>query len=132
MGQLPVLKRFLTEDFKDQAGWINALLTPLNLLLVTVYSNLNNGLTLSQNVFSQVTTLSVSGASPSVSFPYKYSPKVPIGVSVINVVQTNSPAVALTAAVGCLFTSAAGVITATLQGLDSGSTYNVTFVAWGG
>lgn len=132
MATLPTIKRFLTEDFKDQASWIGNLFYPLNLLLNTIYANLNNGLTLSQNILSQVSTLPINGASPSVSFPYKYSPSSPIGVSVLNVVQTNSPAVALTVAVGCLWTIANGVVTARLQGLDSSSTYNVTFVVWGG
>lgn len=132
MAQLPVIKRFLTEDFKDQAGWIGNLFYPLNLILNLLYSSLNNGITLAQNVQAQVSTLPVSGASPSVSFPYKYSPQIPIGVSVINVVQTNSPVVTLTAAVSCLWTITNGVITATLQGLDSGSAYNVTFIVWGG
>lgn len=132
MAQLPIIRRFSTEDFPDQAGWIGKLFYSLNLVLTTLYSNLNNGLTLSQNVFSQVKTLSVHGATPSISFPYQYSPGIPIGVSVINVVQTNSPAVALTSAVGCLFTVDKGVITANLQGLDSGSIYNITFVVWGG
>lgn len=131
MSQLPTIKRFLTEDFPEQASWISKLFYPLNLLLNTIYANFNNGLTLAQNIQSQVAVLPVTGASPSVSFSYKYSPTTPIGVSVISVVQTNTPAVALTSAVGCLWTIANGVITATLQGLDSSSAYNVTFVVWG-
>lgn len=132
MATLPVIKRFLTEDFPSQASWIGVLFYPLNLLLNTIYSALNNGITLSQNVQAQVATLPVSGASPSVSVPYKYSPTTPLGVTVVNVVQTSTPAVALTAAVGCAWSLNNGIMTMTVQGLNSTSTYNVTFVVWGG
>lgn len=132
MAQLPTIKRFLTEDFPKQAEWIGSLFYPLNLLLTTIYSNLNNGITLADNVKSQVATLPVIGSNPSVSFPYKFSPASPIGVSVINVVQTDIPAVAPTAAIGCTWTNSSGVVTATVQGLNSTSAYNVTFVVWGG
>lgn len=132
MAQLPVIKRFSTEDFPGQKDWIGTLFYPLNLILTTLYSALNNGLTISQNLQAQTVALSVAGSSPSVSFPYKYSPAIPLGVSVVSVVQTNTPAVNLTAAVGCLWTYSSGVVTVTCQGLDASSTYNVTFVVWGG
>lgn len=132
MGALPPFKRFSTEDYPEQAGWIGKLFTQLNLLITSLYSNLNNGLTLSQNVLSQVVTLPVDGAVPAVSFSYKYSPNSPIGMSVLNVVQTNVPAVVLTDAVGVSWAIDTGVITAAVQGLDAASQYNVTFVVWGG
>lgn len=132
MAQLPVIKRFLTEDFPDQKSWIGGLFYPLNLLLNTIYSALSNGITLSQNMQAQVKTVPVTGLNASVTFPYQYSPASPIGCSVINVVQTNSPAVTLRSAVGCLWTYSNGLVTATVQGLDLNSSYNVTFVVWGG
>lgn len=132
MAQLPVIKRFLTEDFPEQASWIGTLFYPLNLLLNTIYANLNNGLTLSQNLQAQVATLPVTGASPTVSFTYKYSPSSPIGVSVINVVQTDTPVVAPTGAIGCTWSIANGIVTVVVQGLHSGSAYNITFAVWGG
>ncbi len=132
MAQLPAIKRFATEDFPEQTSWIGKLFYPLNLLLQTNYSALANGITLKDNCMAQLATLPVTGASPTTSFPYKYSPQMPIGVVVANVIQTNVPAVALTSAVGCLWTITSGIVTVTVQGLDSGSTYNVTFITWGG
>lgn len=132
MAKLPPIKRFLTEDFPKQADWIGNLFYPLNLLITTIYGALNNGITLKENCMTQVKTLSVTGASPSVSFPYQYSPQIPIGIVIASVVQTNTPAVTLTVAVGCQFTVSSGVITATVKGLDASSVYDVTFIVWGG
>ncbi len=132
MAKLPIIKRLASEDFPTQLSWIGTLLYPVNLILTSLYQALNNGITLADNAYAQVVTVPVSGASPSVSFPYKFSPLTPIGMVIANVVQTNSPAVTLTVAVGCLWTQNTGVLTATIQGLDSGSTYNITFVVFGG
>lgn len=131
MATLPTIKRFLTEDFPGQANWIGGLFYPLNLLLNTIYSALNNGLTLSQNIMTQVKTLSVSGSSPSVSFPYSYTPNSPIGVSIISVVQTSSASVTQ-GAVSCIWTFSSGTITINVQGLVTSATYNLTFIVWGG
>lgn len=134
MGALPTIKRFLTEDYPTQTAWIGALLYPLNLLLNTIYSNLNNGLTIGQNMLAQINTLSISGSSPSTTFLWKFSGGgAPIGISAVNVVQTNGAAVAISNAVSCSWSYNAGVITINnVTGLNAGNTYNVTFIVWGG
>lgn len=132
MGALPTIKRFLSEDFPSQASWIGTLLYPLNLLLTTIYSNLNNGLTLGQNCLAQINTVSISGFSPQTSFLWKFSSN-PIGVSVVNTVQTNSPGTPIMSPVNCQWTYSAGVLTITnVTGLTPGNTYNITFIVWGG
>ncbi len=126
MASLPVIKRFLTEDFPKQADWIGGLFYPLNQLLNTIYSALNNGVTLAQNVQAQVKTLLVSGASPVISFPYQFSPSSPLGVSII--ASTAVQKVAL----GCTWTFNAGTVTVTVQGLSPSTSSTITFVVWGG
>lgn len=132
MAKLSPVKRFSIEDFPSQSDWIGTLFFPLNLFLTNIYSALNNDITLGENIRSQVTTLKVKGSSPSTNFPYKFSPNLPLGVSVINTVQTNTPAVSLTGAVGATFTFSKGVVTVTVQGLNTAGEYNCTFVVWGG
>lgn len=131
MALLPAIKRFLTEDFPEQKEWIGKLFYPLNLILTTLSAALSNGITLAANVYAQVSTQSVSGASPTVSFTYKYSPMQPIGISIVNLVQTNTAAITL-AATTCTWTIASGLITVTVQGLDAAGVFNITFVVWGG
>lgn len=132
MGALPTIKRFVTEDYPSEASWIGTLLYSLNLLLTTVYSNLNNGLTVGQNMLAMITTQSISGYTPSTSFLWKFGSN-PVGVQVINTVQTNSPVVPITVAVGCQWSYSAGVVTITnVTGLVPGNTYNVTFQVIGG
>src|ERR1019366_4765261 len=124
MGALPTIKRFLTEDFPKQADWIGTLLYPLNLLLTTIYSNLNNGLTLAQNSLAQINTLSVSGSSPSTTFLWKFSSN-PVGVLVISATGG-----LISGAVTCQWSYSAGIITiTTVSGLVAGNNYNVTFYA---
>lgn len=133
MGQLPTIKRFLSEDFPTEASWIGTLLFPLNLLLNTIYANLNNGLTISQNMLAQVKTLSVSGSSPTTTFNWNYPNAQPIGITLVQCLQTDSPAKVITAATSVAWSYAGGVITINnVAGLSSGHTYSCTFIVWGG
>lgn len=131
MAQLPVIKRLVTEDFPEQKGWIGTLFDPLNQVLSLLSSAFANGFTLQQNLMTQVKTLSIDGSAPTISFPYLFSPQIPIGVTVIDVAQTNTATVVV-AAVGCTWSISSGLITTTVQGLDAAGIYNVTFVVWGG
>lgn len=133
MGLLPPIKRFLTEDFPEQASWIGTLLYPLNQFLNTVYSNLNNGITLAQNMFAQIATLPIKGSSPTTSFTWKFQTAgSPIGVSVINVSLSSGTGSAL-GAVTCQWSYSAGIISiSNITGLDSANSYNITFIVWGG
>jgi hypothetical protein len=131
MGALPTIKRFLADDFPGQAEWIGNLLFPLNLLLNTLYSNLNNGLTIQNNMQAQVKTLAISGALPTTSFPWKYA-SAPIGVTLINIVQTDGTPATITLATTVAFSYAAGVVTiSNVTGLNATHTYNATFIVWG-
>jgi|ERR1019366_4289642 hypothetical protein len=129
MGALPTIKKFLTDDFPGQASWIGNLLYPLNLLLNTVYSNLNNGLTFSQNLLGQVNSLSVTGANPTTTFNYKFSGQGSPAAVWIGAIS-GSPA--LTAAVSISWSYSAGTVSVTVQGLPKSGTYNITFLTSGG
>lgn len=133
MGTLPAIKRFLVDDFPDQANWIGTLLYPLNLLLNTIYANLNNGLTIAQNMQAQVATLPITGASPSTTIQWKFSGVgAPIGVQVVNIVLATGSSSANLGAVSCQWNYSAGVITiSNITGLNSSNSYNVTFIVWG-
>lgn len=134
MGSLPTIKRFLTEDYPSEASWIGTLLYSLNLLLNTVYSNLNNGLTIAQNMQAQVKTLSVSGLNPTTSFNWNY-PNIgaPIGVSVVQCLQTDAPISVVTNPVTAAWSYTGGVISINnVTGLSSAHTYSCTFIVWGG
>lgn len=134
MGSLPTIKRFSLDDYpKEEQSWISTLLSPLNLLLTTIFSNLNNGLTIAQNMQAQIKISSISGASASTSIPWNFSKiGAPIGVSIINTVCTSSTT-PITAPVTCQWSYSAGTIAISqITGLISGNTYNITFIVWGG
>lgn len=133
MGALPTIKRFLVEDYPSEASWIGTLLYPLNLLLNTIYSNLNNGLTIQQNMLGQLKTLTVSGASPSTKFNWNFPGQTPAAVIIGQCLQTDAPASVITSAVSVAWSYSAGVISIdNIAGLNSSHTYSVTFVVFGG
>lgn len=133
MGSLPPIKRFLADDYpKEEQSWINTLLYPLNLLLNTIYSNLNNGLTIGQNMQAQLNTLPVTGASPTTSYQWKFSTAgAPAAVLIGNVVQTNGTSQPITQAVTCSWSYNAGIVSINnVTGLTKGNSYNVTFMTF--
>lgn len=131
MASLPTIKRFLMEDYPSEASWIGGLLYPLNLLLDTIYSNLNNGLSVGQNMLAQINTLPISGLSPTTTFLWKFSTP-PVGVLLINTVQVTAPTTPIAGTVSAQFTYNAGIITVAVVGLPTSGTYNITFYSVGG
>lgn len=133
MGALPTIKRFLAEDFPTESSWITTLLYPLNLLLNTIYSNLNNGITVGQNMLAQVKTLSISGATPTTTFNWNFpNVSAPIGVSLVQCLQTDAPTAVITAATSVAWSYSGGVISIdNVAGLNSSHTYSCTFIVWG-
>lgn len=128
MGALPSIKRFLVDDYPtDIQKWIGTLLYPLNLLMNTIFQNLTNGITFSQNMLAQINTLSVSGANPTTSFQYNFkSQGNPVAVWIGSI----SPAP--TAAYSMSWSYSAGTITVTIQGLPKTGSYSTTFITSGG
>lgn len=130
MGALPTIRRFLTEDYPTEASWIGALLYPLNLLLTTIYSNLNNGLTIANNMLGQVKTISVDGTLASISFPWDFPAKAPIGISIVDCYNSST---LVPVASTCSWSYSSGTITInSITGLTGGQTYTCTFIVWGG
>ena len=88
MASLPVIKQLQVESFPSQTSWIGNLIYPLNLLFSTVYTNLNNGITLNQNTLGTVkqsvsVTTSASGIATT-SFTWPFPKTNPVGVSIIS------------------------------------------------
>lgn len=132
MALLPQLKRFLNEDFPDAPAWLSRLLSPLNLFMNSMYAALNNGLTLQDNFLGQINTMAVSGSSPTTQYLWKYQSN-PVGVLIINTIDTSSSPAVITSAVTCDWSYSSGVITINnITNLDSLRTYSVTFLTIGG
>lgn len=64
---LPPIQRISREDVKGSPDWVNQLLTPLNLFLDTIYGGLNKGLTIRENLLSQIETIEVNAGATTVS-----------------------------------------------------------------
>lgn len=57
MAKLPTQRRILREDVKEAPSWIENLLSPLNSFMDSVYRALNRSLTFSDNISSEIRTL---------------------------------------------------------------------------
>jgi len=132
MAKLPILKRFLAEDYQSAGAWITKFLYVLNLFAGSVYAALNNGLTLQDNMLAQVNTVSISGSSPKTTINWSYSSK-PVGVLLINILDASSQAAIITSPTTVAWSYGAGVITINnITGLTSGKSYTATFWSTGG
>ena len=132
MGALPTIKRFLTEDYPTESSWIGTLLYQLNLLLNTIYTNLNNGITIQNNMLGMIKTLPITGLSPTTQFNWTFSTS-PIGVFVSQCLQSDGTPAVITSAVTCAWSYSAGIISINnVTGLNSAHTYNCTFIVFGG
>jgi hypothetical protein len=64
MARIPPLRRLVVEDFKDQAKWIEPLLSSINSFFETTTTALNKGLTLGENLAAEIRTVEVDGQFP--------------------------------------------------------------------
>jgi hypothetical protein len=84
-------KKFLVEDFgKEEQSWIGNLLSPLNNLIQELFIGLNNGLTISDNLFQEIKELKLF--NDTTNFPLKFKSKfnkIPAGMVVIYCIDSN-------------------------------------------
>lgn len=127
---LPPIQRISREELKGSPDWVNQLLVPLNLFFDTVYGGLNRGLTIKENVLSQIETLQVNAgataASNAKSFLLKMKAKpqhlIPLSYQVQNDAdQTTGCALSMTW--NC---DGVNVNITSISGLTNGSVYNLT------
>lgn len=64
MAKLPPLSRLTTEEFGDQASWIERLLSPINMFFERVVSALNKNLTIGDNFAGAIKTVELNGTWP--------------------------------------------------------------------
>ncbi len=93
MAKIPPIRRISTEDFKEQAGWIEKLLAPINSYMEQTTSALNRGLTIGDNFAGELRDVDVDGTYPlKLSWTLAARPRA---VLVGNVQRTNGAAVDL-------------------------------------
>lgn len=130
MGRLPSIKNIKTEDFQDQRGWINKLLSPLNQFILTVYNTLNANVEFESNIKSKIQTLVIQNSSAidydTLKIPISFKPQ---GVQIINIVN-KTDTTTLTSAVGIewIYNGQGQVFITNLVGLVSSKKYHITFL----
>lgn len=83
MGQLPPIRRLLTEDFKDQIKWIGPLLTVLNTFFESVVGLMNNNVSIAGNTTGDIRTITLQDLTTQSIALRK--PTIPKGVVAIGV-----------------------------------------------
>jgi hypothetical protein len=64
MAKIPPIRRISTEDFKEQAGWIEKLIAPINEYMERTTSALNRSLTINDNFAGEIRVVEVDGTYP--------------------------------------------------------------------
>lgn len=78
MAQVPINKRFLTEDFPpEQKSWIAKLLSPLNDFMTQVTSAFNNGITVKDNMLAEYREVEIIVRATS-TYPIYFKTKFPL------------------------------------------------------
>lgn len=101
MAKLAPVQRLTAEDFKEQAGWIERLIVPINVYFERTTSALNRALTINENFAGELRTVTIDGV-----FPLKLSWTVtarPTAVLVGQVERTDGTSFTLLTAVQLLW-----------------------------
>lgn len=96
MSKIPPLQRISTEDFPEQAGWIERLAQPINSAFERITAAMNKGLTINDNMAGSIMTVELNG-----TWPVKIAwtqPQRPISVLVGNVYRSDGASFTLSAA----------------------------------
>lgn len=97
MAQIPPITRLSSEDFKEQAGWIEKLIQPINQYFERTTSALNRSLTVKDNMAGDQLVVEFNGTFPvRVAWTAKAKPA---SVFVGNTVRSDGTSFTLTAAV---------------------------------
>jgi hypothetical protein len=137
MAVLPTFKTLQASDFEPQyATLINQLATIFNNNIQSVFTTLNNGVSLADNIACQVATVPITvdssgNTTNTASFQIKTTGMRISGLTVINVVNTTNNQVYPTGAPFCTYTPSTQSITINnITGLQTGYQWSVTLIAW--
>ena len=64
MAKIPPIRRLSVEDFKEQAEWIERLITPINDYFERTTTALNRNLTIAENFAGDIRTVTIDGTYP--------------------------------------------------------------------
>lgn len=128
MANVPKLKGFVLEDFKEAPSWFSKLLGPLNEYLTTVTNALSGKLTRKDNLLSYVEPFDFTTAGTAANtFPLRFRNKLPGNVRPTVVFPgrfARENNAALTGAYSMTWTlNTDGEIEITCQGLENSTRY---------
>ena len=119
-------QKFIVEAFKDQAGWIGSLLTPLNLMFNDLSLAFNNQMTVADNLYQEIKEVKFKNETNN--FPLRFKTKFnvyPKGMMLIFAYNnTLSAPAALAPAIDWTFTNNEIVISS-ISGLTASQIYTI-------
>lgn len=135
MARLPLVKRILKEDLPEAPDWVTRLLYPLNLFFENVYNALNKNITFSENIQSEIKTLTFATNSAydgtQANFDVLKFPRglkvQPTGLLLLKIVQVEDSFTSITTAPFVNWADINGVINIYLiTGLTASKTYKIS------
>lgn len=116
---------FTVESFGEQSSWIGKLFAPLNAFIRSVYELSNNQVTVSDNLFQEIKTISL--LNETTNFPLKFATKFnkyPEGVLLLSAIDSNGNGPSVNPLISWGFAS--GVLSInSISGLTTSSKYTI-------
>ena len=138
MSTLPTFKSLQSSDFDTQyQGLINQLALIFNNDIQSLFTALNNGVSLANNILCTVATVPITvdssgNTTNSANFALTTPSMKITGLTVVRVINTTNSSIYPTAAPFCSFTPASNQCTINnITGLQTGYQWSVTVIAWG-
>ncbi len=130
--KLPTIQRFQKQNYPGSPDWFTRFISDLNSFTEIVWNILNQNITPSDNIDSQVYSFSVLAGAAASDNTLNFQSTMnhnPAAMLVGSVVDQAAYSVPLTAAVGVQWTQSGTTINITgISGLVAGETYTITVV----
>lgn len=132
MANPPSIQRFYSDDYKEAPNWFKQnFLNTLNLFVFPTYNALNKNLTVGENLNMNYPVISVIGSSTPTNNTASFLNPIegnPTGVTVLNVVVTNTATPTFPASTIQVFWSFDGtsIDIGSITGLSDGVSYEIT------
>lgn len=130
--KLPTIQRFQKQNYPGSPDWFTRFISDLNSFTEIVWNILNQNITPSDNIDSQVYSFSILAGAAASDNTLNFQSTMnhnPAAMLVGSVVDQAAYSVPLTAAVGVQWTQSGTTINITgISGLVAGETYTITVV----
>lgn len=131
---LPSIRRFFDEDFKDAPSWFHQFIGTLNKYAEPIFNILNGGIDISANTLEEIYYLNITnassiGANNTATFSPKKFVGAPHGITVGQCLLNNTTATIASVTLSWIW-NGSQIAIKSVYGLTDGLSYSLTLRIW--